>query len=164
MPTTLLDLHFCDSKPFWRCLGSCLACIGHDFGQLICVDHLVSITTWKHCHRIRGLWMARDMCTCIEPSCWSKSTGQLFCMLNRGAGRASFSLTIFSPYSLKEVFVFNSVISRLIYFSSRNAVLEFWMSLVICTQTTKRLSLLVASRDEIPSLVALGKAQNMRER
>lgn len=93
-----------------------------------------------------------------------KSTGQLFCMLNCGAGRASFSLTIFYPYSLKEVFVLDSLISRLIYFSSRNAVLEFWMSLVICTQTTKRLSLLVASRGQIPSLVALGKAQNMRER
>lgn len=54
-----------------------------------------------------------------------KSTGQLFCMLNCGAGRASFSLTIFSPYSLKEVFVLDSLISQLIYFSSRNAVLEF---------------------------------------
>lgn len=75
-----------------------------------------------------------------------------------------FLWQFFPPYSLKEVFVFNSLISLLIYFSSRNAVLEFWMSLVICTQTTKRLSLLVASRGQIPSLVALGKAQNMRER
>ena len=58
--------------------------------------------------------------------------------------------------------LFNFLIDLL---SFQNAVLEFWMSLVICTQiTAKRLSLLV-TRKPRPDLLlnGLGKAQNMRK-
>lgn len=167
MPTTSWELHFLWlSKPFWRCLGFYFDCSQHDFGQLICMDHLVSIT-WKQCHKVRGPWMARDMCTCIEPSCWCESTGRLFCMLNCGAWRASFSLTFFffSLFFEKNICLkrFNFLIDLLLF---QNAVLEFWISLVVCTQiTAKRLSLLV-TRKLRPDLLlnGLGKAQNMRER
>lgn len=58
---------------------------------------------------------------------------------------------------------FNFLIDLLLF---QNAVLEFWISLVVCTQiTAKRLSLLV-TRKLRPDLLlnGLGKAQNMRER
>lgn len=168
MPTTSWELHFLWLfKPFGRCLGFYSDCTQHDSGQLICMDHLVSIT-WKQCRRARDRgWPGMGVLASNHPADVKALIDCSACWIVGQGGRVS-PWQFFFPYSLKEIFVLNSLTSWLIYFFFffQNAVLEFWMSLVVCTQiTAKRLSLLV-TRKPRPDLLlnGLGKAQNMRER
>lgn len=152
----------CDSKPFWRCLGTYLDCIRCECGLLVCIGHLVyhlkamlqntgtvESLGYMYLHpTILLIW--KHWSTALHVEWWGRKGKFLW---------QCFSCT------LKEIFVSHSLIYSLIFFLI-NAALEFWMSLVVCTQmTAKRLSLLVTCKLR-PDLLLndLGKAQNMRER
>lgn len=98
------------SKPFWRCLGSYLACIQ----QLVCMNHLVSYHL-KAMSQNSGRWMAW-ICVLASnhPADVKAPVNCSACWIVGQGGRVS--LWHFFFYSLKEVLVLHSLVSWLIYF------------------------------------------------